>query len=54
MPYSVVKHGSTYAVISNITGKVHAKHTTKEKAMAQMRLLYGIHAAMDMKSKVKK
>lgn len=54
MPYSVVKHSTGYAVISNITGKVHAKHTTKEKAMAQMRLLYGIHTGMDMKSVKKK
>ena len=54
MPYSVVKHGTGYAVINNITGKVHAKHTTKEKAMAQVRLLHGIDAGMKMKPVKKK
>jgi len=40
MPFKILKQGVHYKVINSLTGKVHAKHTTKAKAMAQMRLLY--------------
>jgi len=40
MPFKILKEGSHYKVINSATGKVHAKHTTKAKAILQMRLLY--------------
>ena len=39
MPYQIRRRGMHYEVINAITGKVHAKHTTKAKAEAQVRLL---------------
>lgn len=42
MPYEVRKHGSGYEVINKDTGEVHARHTTKAKAEAQVRLLEGV------------
>lgn len=47
MPYALLKHkDDSYSVINSATGKVHSKHTTHEKALAQMRLLYGIEGGM--------
>ena len=45
MPYTIIPVSSRrgniqYAVINSITGKVHSKGTTLEKAKAQVRLLY--------------
>ena len=40
MPYAIRKKGNAYQVVNTQTGKVHAKHTSKKKAQAQMRLLY--------------
>lgn len=42
MPYKIVKRGKKYVVINKETGKVKGTHSSKEKALAQMRLLYGI------------
>lgn len=39
MPYVVKKNGRAYEVVNSETGEVHAKHTTKKKADAQVRLL---------------
>ena len=40
MPYAVEKNrDGTYKVINKNTGKVHAYHTTLEKAKAQIRLM---------------
>jgi hypothetical protein len=39
MPYKKVKHGDSYSVVNAETGKVHAAHTTEDKADAQLRLL---------------
>lgn len=39
MPYAVKKNGSAWEVVNSSTGEVHAKHTTKKKAEAQVRLL---------------
>jgi hypothetical protein len=48
MPYSLLKgKDDSYSVINSATGKVHSKHTTHEKALAQMRLLYGIEGGME-------
>lgn len=40
MPFKLLKEGTHYKVVNTLTGKIHAKHTTKAKALAQMRLLY--------------
>jgi hypothetical protein len=40
MPYLLQKHiDGSYSVVNKKTGFVHAKHTTKSKAEAQIRLL---------------
>lgn len=44
MPYKVVKKGNKWLTINKETGKVKGTHDTKEKAVAQMRLLYGIES----------
>ena len=41
MPYEIRKNGRAYEVVNTDTGEVHAKHTTKTKAQAQVRLLEG-------------
>lgn len=45
MPY-IIKQVSPgkFSVANRDTGKVHAHHTTKAKAEAQVRLLHGIEA----------
>ncbi len=44
MPFSLIKHPhGVYSVINTETGHLHAAHTTKEKAQAQMRLLNALH-----------
>jgi hypothetical protein len=40
MPYAILKTGKGYSVINKDTGRVFAKHTTKQKAEAQVRLLH--------------
>jgi len=41
MPYTIsrIPHTNLYKVYNKNTGRVYAKHTTKEKAEAQLRLL---------------
>jgi len=39
MPYKILHEGNHYKVINSRTGRVYAKHTTKLKAQAQVRLL---------------
>jgi hypothetical protein len=46
MPYEVKKDGDNYLVINSDTGDVKAKHDSKEKADAQIRLLEGIEHGM--------
>ena len=44
MPYKILKNAdSSYKLINSETGKVHAAHTTLQKAEAQMRVLYLVH-----------
>jgi hypothetical protein len=56
MPYQIkqVKSGATnrYSVSNKDTGKIHAYHTTKAKAEAQVRLLHGIENGT-LKTRVK-
>lgn len=42
MPYSIKKQGKHFTVVNKDTGKVHAKHTTLDKAKAQIRLLHSL------------
>jgi hypothetical protein len=43
MPYHLTKHFDGSCSVKNVeTGRVHSKHTTPEKAKAQIRLLEGI------------
>jgi hypothetical protein len=44
MPYAIRKRGNKWVVINKETGKVKGTHDTKEKAIRQMRLLYGIES----------
>ena len=42
MPYSVRQTDESYEVVDDETGKVYSRHTTKDKAERQRRLLEGI------------
>ena len=42
MPYYVQKADGAYQVVDRETGKVYSRHTSKEKAESQRRLLEGI------------
>ena len=47
MPYGLLPAGrGSYSVVNTSSGKVHSKHTTLEKAEAQMKLLRGIEHGM--------
>lgn len=47
MPYEIRKEGRGYKVINTATGKEHSKKPIpKQRAEAQMRLLYGIESGM--------
>ena len=52
MPYALIKHSDgSYSVKNKETGKIHSKHTTKDKAVAQMRLLYLIESGGKLRNK---
>jgi phage gp16-like protein len=42
LPYSVRKRDGGYQVVDRETGKVYSRHSTKENAERQRRLLEGI------------
>ena len=42
MPYAIRKKGNKWLVVNKDTGKVKGTHDSKEKAEAQVRLLYGV------------
>ena len=42
MPYAAIDTGEYYVVINIENGRIMAKHTTKNKAEAQIRLLEAI------------
>ena len=42
MPYKIIHKGNKHIVINKETGKVKGTHDAMHKAMAQMRLLYGV------------
>lgn len=43
MPYKIKKKGDNYSVENALTGKIHAKGTTKKKAMGQLAMLNSAH-----------
>lgn len=51
MPYAIVKRGNKWLTINEETGKVKGTHDTREKAVAQMRLLQGIEHGMKPRKK---
>jgi phage gp16-like protein len=42
LPYSVKETDGTYQVVDQETGQVYSRHTTKDKAERQRRLLEGV------------
>lgn len=58
MPYKIVKRGSKYLTVNKQTGKVKGTHSSKQKAIKQMKLLYMIESGKkptkSKKSKSKK
>jgi hypothetical protein len=50
MPYEIHKQGNVWIVTNKDTGKSHGKHDSREKAMKQMRLLYGVENGMKPKT----
>jgi hypothetical protein len=49
VPYKVVKRGDKYLTINKDTGDVKGTHDSEAKALAQMRLLYGVEHGMKPK-----
>lgn len=49
MPYAVIKRGDKWLTINKETGDVKGTHSTKEKAVAQMKLLYGVEHGLKPK-----
>lgn len=43
MPYKIKQKGENYSVVNALTGKIHAKGTTKKKAMGQLSILNSAH-----------
>lgn len=52
MPYQIKKVKDKWIVVNKETGKLKGTHDTYKKAVAQMRLLYGIeHGLIPRKKK---
>lgn len=51
MPYSILPHNGGFKVVNTATGEVHAKHTTRPRAEAQVKLLRGLEHGMIPKKK---
>lgn len=51
MPYKIEKQGRKFVVINKDTGKIKGTHDTKEKAVAQLRLLYAIEEGLNPRRK---
>ena len=44
MPYAIYKRGNRWVTINSETKEVKGTHDTRDKAMAQMRLLYHVES----------
>ena len=51
MPYAILPVKGGFKVVNTQSGKVHAEHTTKDKADAQVRLLRGVEHGMKVRGK---
>lgn len=51
MPYAVRKKGEKWLTVNSETGEVKGTHDSKQKAVAQLRLLYGVEHGMTPRSK---
>lgn len=51
MPYKVIQRGNKYLTVNEQTGDIKGTHDSKAKAMAQMKLLYGIEHGMVLRPK---
>ena len=51
MPYAILPVNGAFKVVNTATGQVHAEHTTRPKAEAQVRLLRGIEHGMKPRKK---
>ena len=46
MPYAVKERGDKWITYNKDTGKTKGTHSSRAKAMSQMRLLYGVKHGM--------
>ena len=53
MPYIVRKKGDKWLTVNSETGEVKGTHDSKQKATAQLRLLYGVEHGMVPRSNKK-
>lgn len=51
MPYAILPADGAFKVVNTATGEVHAKHTSRAKAEAQVRLLRGVEHGMKPRKK---
>ena len=54
MPYQIQKHGNKFSVINTQTHHIFSKGTTKKKATAQIKLLYGLENGLLISKPLKK
>jgi hypothetical protein len=54
MPYKIVKKGNKYLTVNKQTGKVKGTHSSRKKALSQMKLLYMIESGKKPKNKKSK
>ena len=53
MPYTIVKKNKKWYVYNKESGKLKGKHTSRLKAEAQVRLLYGVEHGWKPSKKAK-
>jgi len=51
MPYDIRKQGDNWVTYNKDSGDVKGKHKSRAKAVAQMRLLYGVEGGMKVRGK---
>ena len=51
MPYKIEQRDGKWLTINKDTGDVKGTHDSREKAVKQMRLLYGVEHGMRVKGK---
>lgn len=51
MPYEIKRKGEKWLTVNSETGEVKGTHDSKQKAVAQLRLLYGVEGGMKVRKK---